>query len=313
MERMLFRSPKVTFGAFEDALDIRSAITAQRFRVWWSQECRDTVCYMSCSGESLVQLATSLRMIMALDGVDGMIIYRPAADSEALTTVYEKDHIEKTLPGLEPVYLTSRPVKMCDGTEAAMWVIEVRQGRMRSLSDPKLKILKLMPQSDGTFRRVKKRQVPQGLVAVEAKKESIAAVMKDFQAKGERPAAMEGFVPGAAVFFVEATPDLMATNIPKHMLTPYFAIMTVEEWAANSTAAYEFSYDVWAAGKARDATAPRVWSSMVGMMTELGMEWSAAVYRGTNKLQVGVKGPHNGEGHHGIWHRGHGMAVGIAY
>ena len=53
--------------------------------------------------------------------VDRMIIYRPATNSEALTTVYEKYHIEKTLP-------TSRPMKMCDGMEAAMWVIEVRQG-----------------------------------------------------------------------------------------------------------------------------------------------------------------------------------------
>ena len=62
---------------------------------------------------------------------------------------YEKDHIEKTVRGLEAVYLTTRPVKMCNGTEAAMWVIEVRQGHMRSLSDPKVKILKLMPQSPG--------------------------------------------------------------------------------------------------------------------------------------------------------------------
>ena len=52
MERMLFRSPRVTFGspvngAFEDALDIRSAIIAERFRTRWSQEFRDTVRYMS--------------------------------------------------------------------------------------------------------------------------------------------------------------------------------------------------------------------------------------------------------------------------
>ena len=76
--------------------------------------------------ESLVLLAASLRMIMALDSVDRMIMYRSAADSEALTTVYEVDHIEKTLPGLEAVYLTCRPVKMCDGVESTMWVIEVR-------------------------------------------------------------------------------------------------------------------------------------------------------------------------------------------
>ena len=161
---------------------------------------------------------------------------------------------------------------------------------MRSMSDPKMKILKLMPQNDGTkVRRAKKQHVPHGLVAVQAKKESIAAVMTDFHAKGERQAAMEGFVPGAAVFFVEATPDLLAANNPKHTLTPYFALMNVEEWAANNNAAYEFSYDVWAAGEARDTTPPRLWSSMVGMMTELGMEWSAALYRGTNKLQLGVK------------------------
>ena len=102
-------------------------------------------------------------------------------------------------------------------------------------------------------------------------------------------------MPGAAVFSVEATPDLLATNIPKHMLTPYFAVMTVEEWAANSSAAYEFSHDVWAAGKATDATAPQLWSSMVRMMTELGMEWSAPVYRGTHKLQVGVNGQQNAD------------------
>ena len=107
-------------------------------------------------------------------------------------------------------------------------------------------------------------------------------------------AAMEGFVPGTLVFFVEATPpQLVAHNIPKHTLTPYFAVMTIEEWAANSMAADEFSYDVWASEEAKHATTPRLWSSMVGMMTELGMEWSAAVYRGMNKLQVGVNGQHN--------------------
>ena len=83
--------------------------------------------------------------------------------------------------------------------------------------------------------------------------------------------------------------------IPKHMLTPYFAVMTVEEWAANSIAAYEFSHDVWAASEATDATAPRLWSSMVRMMTLLGMEWSAPVYRGTPQLQVGVNGQQNAD------------------
>ena len=164
MERMLFRCPKVTFGsvpngAFEDALDIRALITAERFRVWWSQGNRDSVRYMSCARESLVQLAAFVRMIMSVEGVDMMIVYRRAAESEALATVYEKDHIEKTLPGLEAVYLTSRPVKMCDGTQVAMWVVKVRQGRMCSRSDPKVKFLKLMPQSYGTkVRHTKKRQ-----------------------------------------------------------------------------------------------------------------------------------------------------------
>ena len=40
---------------------------------------------------------------------------------------------------------------------------------------------------------------------------------------------------------------------------------------------------------------PRLWSSMVGMMTQLGMEWSAAIYRGTNKLQVGMNGQHTAD------------------
>ena len=59
IERMLFRSPKVTFGpvsngAIEDGLDIRAAITAERFRMWWSHEVRDAVRYVSHAGESLV-------------------------------------------------------------------------------------------------------------------------------------------------------------------------------------------------------------------------------------------------------------------
>ena len=54
-------------------------------------------------------------------------------------------------------------------------------------------------------------------------------MMRDFRAKRERQVAIEGFVPGAAVFFVEATPELLAANIPKRTLTPYFAVMTVEE------------------------------------------------------------------------------------
>ena len=38
-----------------------------------------------------------------------MMVYRPPTEGEALTTIYEKYHIEKTLPGLEAIYLTSRP------------------------------------------------------------------------------------------------------------------------------------------------------------------------------------------------------------
>ena len=119
MERMLFRCPKVTFAsrsnvAFEDAFDIRVAITAERFWPWWAKN-RDSVRYVSYAGESLMQLVASVRMIMSLDGVDIMIMYRPAAESEGLTTLYEKDHIEETLPGLEAVYLTCRPFKICGG------------------------------------------------------------------------------------------------------------------------------------------------------------------------------------------------------
>ena len=102
-------------------------------------------------------------------------------------------------------------------------------------------------------------------------------------------------MPGAAIFFVEATPEMLAANIPKHTLTPFFVVMTVDEWAANSTSAHEFLYDIWASGEAKDATAQRLWSSMVGMMMEVGMERSAAIYRGTNKLQVGVNGQHKAD------------------
>ena len=100
--------------------------------------------------------------------LDKMIMHCPIAESEALTTVYEiENHIEKGLPGLEAVYPTSRPVKMCDNMHVAMWMIEVRQGRLRGLSAPKVKFLKLMPRSDGTkVRRAQKGQFPQGLVAV---------------------------------------------------------------------------------------------------------------------------------------------------
>ena len=185
---------------------------------------------------------------------------------------------------------------MGDGTHVAMWVVEVPQCKMRGLTDQKVKFLKLMPQSDGTkVRRVKERQIPPGLVAVQAKKEFIANVMKDFQAKGEPQAAMEGFVPGVAVLFVEATSELLSTNIPNHSLMPYFSATVVEEWAASSTAAHEFSSEVWVAGEAKDATAPRLWASMVGMMTELGMDWFAAIYRRSNKLQVGVSWQHNAD------------------
>ena len=132
-------------------------------------------------------------------------------------------------------------------------------------------------------------------MVVEAKKDSIASVMTDFQAKGERWAAMEGCLPRATLFFVEATLDLLVTNIPQHRLTPFFAIMIVEQWAANSTSAHDFSNHIWAWGEAKDATAPRLWSGMVGMMTEIGMEWSAAIYRATNKLYVALNGEHNAD------------------
>ena len=38
-------------------------------------------------------------------------------------------------------------------------------------------------------------------------------------------------------FFVEATLELLSVNIPKHSLTLYFAVVAVEEWATNNTAA----------------------------------------------------------------------------
>ena len=167
---------------------------------------------------------------------------------------------------------------------------------MQRLSDPKVKFLKLMPQSDATkVRRAKRRQVPQGLIAVQAKKDSTAQVMRDFAAKGEQQTTMEGFVPGASVFFVEARADPLSQVIPKHTLTPYFAVMCVEEWSANSTAGCEYSYHVWSAGSGRDASAPRLWSSMISIMTEVGMEWSAAISRWANKLQIGVNGQHNAD------------------
>ena len=207
---------------------------------------------------------------MAFEGVDRMIMHRLAAESEALTTVYEKNHIENTPPGLEEVYLTSRPVKMGDGAHAAMWVIEVRQGRMRSLSDPKVKFLKLLPESDGTkVRRARKRKIPQGLVAVQAKQASIAGGDEGFPGQGGEAASDGGLRPGGGGFLCGGDAGTPRGNIPKHSLSPYFDVMTVEEWAAESTDAHEFSYDVWAAGDAKDAMAPRLRSSMVGMMTEL--------------------------------------------
>ena len=122
--------------AFEDAINTRTAITADKFRGWWSQEVRETARYLSCPGQTVVQLSASVRMIMGLAGMDKLIVYRPASESEALTTVYEKDHIEKTVPGLEAVYLTSRPVRMCDGAQAALWVIEIRQKKNAAIIRP---------------------------------------------------------------------------------------------------------------------------------------------------------------------------------
>ena len=106
---------------------------------------------------------------------------------------------------------------------------------------------------------------------------------------------MEGFVPGAVDFFLETTPDLLATNIPKHTATLYFAMMSLEEWAANSTVAHEFSYDALAAREAKDATVARLWSATPGMMTHLHMDWAVVVYRGSNKLHLGVNGQHNAD------------------
>ena len=68
IERMLFWMPMVTFvlvsnGAFDDALDIRAAITAEHFRTWWAQETRDVLQYISHAGEVLVQLSASIKMI----------------------------------------------------------------------------------------------------------------------------------------------------------------------------------------------------------------------------------------------------------
>ena len=85
--------------------------------------------------------------------------------------IYEKDHIEKTLLGLEVVYLMSPPVMMGYGTHVTithtLWIVEVRHCRMRGLPNPKMKFLKLMPQSDGTkVCHAKKRQIPPRLVAV---------------------------------------------------------------------------------------------------------------------------------------------------
>ena len=79
IERMLFRVPKVTLasvsnGAFDDALDIKAAITAEHFRTWWAQETRDVVRYISHAGEALVQPSAPIRMIMVLEGLDRMIV-----------------------------------------------------------------------------------------------------------------------------------------------------------------------------------------------------------------------------------------------
>ena len=70
--------------------------------------------------------------------------------------------------------------------------------------------------------------------------------------------------------------------ILKHTPTPHFAVMSVEEWVANRTIAHELSYDVWVAGDAKGANAPRLWFSMVRMTNELDMRLSAAMYRGTS-------------------------------
>ena len=141
MERMLFCFSKVTFGSmsngsFEDALDIRTAITADMVDAGSQGYCE--ICVVCWGIPGAAGCVCSDGHVM-LDGANRMIVYRPAAESEVLTMVHEKAHIEKTWPGVDAVYLASRPVKMCDSTRVAMWVIEVHQGRMRSLSDRKVK------------------------------------------------------------------------------------------------------------------------------------------------------------------------------
>ena len=111
-------------------------------------------------GESLVQLAASIRRIMALDGVDRTIMHPRVAKSEALMSVFEKDHIEKTLPGLEAVYLRILPWRTSITHAATCVPLAIFTGR-DVMSDPKVKFPKLMPQRDGTkVRCAKKRRVP---------------------------------------------------------------------------------------------------------------------------------------------------------
>ena len=137
--------------------------------------------YVSHAWEILIDMYASAWMIIALDDVDRMIVYQPAMDGEALTAAYGKDHIQNTLCGLEAVYLTSHPVKMSEATHMAMWVVKMQRSRMCCLPDPKMKVLKSVPQGDGTkVRRAKKRQVPHGLGGGSSKKKLITSVMKDF-------------------------------------------------------------------------------------------------------------------------------------
>ena len=123
-------------------------------------------------------------------------------------------------------FLSSRFLKTAGGTEAARGVVDLRRAKICTMNDPKVKFLKLMPQSNGTkVQHTKKRQVPHGLVAVKAKKGVIFAVMMDFKAKGERQSTIETFVPAASMFFVEATRDVLMAAIPKHTQTACCTVM----------------------------------------------------------------------------------------
>ena len=99
--------------------------------MWLSQDVENTVRYVSYAGESLFQLAIFVRMIMALEDVAKISVHHCAPKSDALTTVYDKDHIGKNpawvggiVPDSVPTEDGPRPSKIGDGAHVAMWVIE---------------------------------------------------------------------------------------------------------------------------------------------------------------------------------------------